>query len=523
MSEEIRFVLWAAIGLSLAAVAFLVRVGIHVGRAPSGVDTWYYLAYADAVRRRPGIRVRLPQYLLQDEVQSYAPLFPSFLALFPHAWLRRRFWMVSPGIDCVQLLLLYWLAYKITASISVAAVAASIYGFTPHLISETRSLNGRSFGALLHTVAMVLMLREVIFGPVWPWLPLALLAGSTVFLSSATAAASYGFVCLSLSLIFGNPAYLLVSCGALVLAVVISGGHYLRVIWNYVEAARYWRRNRANLGAHPIHGSPIYGTPDDGAARRGQRPGFLGKNTLQQLIRLLGENPFLLALPMAPIGDAPWAPRVYWWAISLSALSVLATLVPPLRAFGPGRSYTKAAVFPTAYTLAVGIGSLRGLVSPVGLVTLLGLALSLGAIGFFYTYLRRRATEQTSSAPPGLVRIVEKLASMDGDGVLCIPYMYADYTAYNARKSVLWGGHCGNLARFEALAPVVTRAFPELMREYGVQYVLLDTLYARVGDVRLEPFVREIARTDTFVLYRVRVPALLEAVPAGRVGRPSAD
>ncbi len=71
---------WAVGGAVVAAVAFLLRVGVNLGRSPSGVDTWYYLAYADAVRARPGLDVRLPQYLLQDERQSYPPLFPSLLA-----------------------------------------------------------------------------------------------------------------------------------------------------------------------------------------------------------------------------------------------------------------------------------------------------------------------------------------------------------------------------------------------------------------------------------------------------------
>ena len=67
--------------LLIAAVAFVLRTLVHVGREPGGVDTWYLLAYADAVRKKPGCDVRLPQNLLQDERQSYPPLFPMLLAL----------------------------------------------------------------------------------------------------------------------------------------------------------------------------------------------------------------------------------------------------------------------------------------------------------------------------------------------------------------------------------------------------------------------------------------------------------
>ncbi len=143
-------------GLLIAALAFVLRVAVHVGREPGGVDTWYLLAYADAVRRKPGFDIRLPQYLLQDERQSYPPLFPMLLALVPTAWLRRWFWVVSPAIDCAHLLFLYFVCYRITASAVIASLSAAAYAFTPQLVSDTRSLSARPFGALLCSLALVL-------------------------------------------------------------------------------------------------------------------------------------------------------------------------------------------------------------------------------------------------------------------------------------------------------------------------------------------------------------------------------
>lgn len=501
--------LWSVIvGALIVVVAFLLRVVIHAGRTPSGVDTWYLLAYADAIRKRPRLEVRLPQYLLQDERQSYAPLFPTFLALIPGPWLRRWFWVVSPAIDCAHLTLLYWLAYKITGSITAAAVSAGIYAFTPQLISETRSLNGRAFGALLHTAAMVLLLRYVISGEPWPWLPLAVLAGAGVFLASATASLGYGVVSFALSLVFAEPRCLLVSLGALAAAVILSAGHFLRVVWNYVEAARYWRRNLSLMGAHPIHDSPIYGQRGRGRGVAPSKSEFLGANPPQRLLRLVGENPFLLALPLAPYTSAPWGPWLYWWAMSLAILAVAATLLPQLRLFGPGRSYMKVAVFPTAYTLAVGVGSASGLATPVGLAVVASLALSLAAILFFYRYMARRVTEHTATAPPGLAHAVRYLAGLPGDGVLCLPYMYADYTCYHSGKRTLWGGHCGDLSRFEYLSPVIIRPLPELLREYGVHYVLLDKLYTTPEEIGLDHALEPLSSWDSFVLYRIEFARL---------------
>jgi hypothetical protein len=505
---------WAAVGALIVAVAFALRIAVHAGGQPGGVDTWYYLAYADAFRARPSFKVRLPQYLLQDEVQSYPPLFPMFLSLFPRSFLLRWFWTISPAIDCVHLLLLYWLAFKITASVPVAVVSASVYAFTPQLISETRSLNGRPFGALVHSVAMLVTLRYVSFNDAWPWLPLAVGAGAVAFLASATGSTGYAFACVTLACMFRDARYVVVAAGALAFAVAASGGHYIRVLWNYFHAVAYWFRNRSLFGAHPILHSPIYGSAAFG--RPAARPGFLGGSVAQELVRLFGENPFLLALPFAPAGVPPWGTRLYVWAVALAVLSVVATVLPPLRAFGPGRAYLKAGVFPTAYTLAVGIGTSRGLTFPLGQVTLMCLAVSVVAIAFFYVYTHRQTTERTASVPQGLALAVHHLANEAGDGVLCIPYSYADYTCYNSGKRVLWGGHCGSLRSIETLAPVISRRLSDLLEQYDVRYVLLDTAYAQPEQIGLVDLVELRGRFDTFDLYEFRPAMVASTTPASR-------
>jgi hypothetical protein len=146
----------------------------------------------------------------------------------------------------------------------------------------------------------------------------------------------------------------------------------------------------------------------------------------------------------------------------------------------------KAGVFPTAYTLAFGIGTLEGLTSPIGVATLVGLGFSLGAIWFYYAYVRGRETEQTVSTPPALTEAVAALAQLPEGGVFVTPYMYADHVAYNSGKPVLWGGHCGDLANFESVAPVITRPLGDLFRDHGVRYVLLDSLYVSPPALRLE-------------------------------------
>jgi hypothetical protein len=488
---------FSVVGMVVVAIAFAARVVVHAGRTPGGVDTWYYLAFADAFRRQPSWDVRLPQYLLQDERQSYPPLFPSLLSLVPAGWLRERYWTLSPLIDCAHLFLLYCLTARLTASVAVAGMAAAAYALTPHLISETRSLSARPFGALLHSLAMLVLLKVTLSEGMGPWAAVAVLAGACLFLSSAAMAAAYGFVCAGMSLWFRDPRYLLLATAGLVAAIVLSRGHMVRVIRNYLFAVRYWSRNHRAYGSHPIHDSPLYG----GRPRPVQRAGFLGASTLQQLVRLVGENPFLLALPLAPYAAAPVTAHLHVWAVGLAAFAVTATVVPPLRAFGPGRSYMRAAVFPTAYTIAAGIGRPAGLLRPLGLATLACLALSLGAVVFFCLYVRGRPTEQTASIPEGLTRATRVLSELPPGGVLVLPFMYADYVCYQAGRPVVWGGHCGNLARFEWVAPVLSRPLADICAELGVRYVLLDERYIRFEELRLPETPVRRADPEGFVIY----------------------
>jgi hypothetical protein len=488
------------LGVLLASAALVLRTAVHLGRAPGGVDTWYFLAYADGVRRSPGLAVRLPQYMLQDEEQSYPPLFPHLLALLPEQWLLRYYWTLSPLVDCCHLLLLYGLTLRTTGSLAIAGIAGTVYATTPHLVAETRTLNPRGLAALLHTLAVLGALRFVAFGGGWPWLVLAIVLGATLILASATGSAAYAFVSAVYCIAYCNLRYGLVVMGALSLAFLLSRGRLLSIVLNYVSALQYWRRNRHNFGAHPILDSPVYGTPRAHGSGA-WHPGFLGGSTPQMFARLLGENPFWLVLFLAPPGLDPLGTRARAWALSLTVLAVAATLIAPLRAFGPGRGLFKAAVFPTAYCLAVSMGGGRGFTTLVGLATVGAVALSLAAIVFFWYHVRRQATEQTASVPSGLGAAVRHLATLPGDGVLCLPYMYSDFVCYHSRKRILWGGHCGDLHRFEEVAPVLTRALPELFEAYGVRYLLLDHLYASLTDLHLDGEVRTEGCFESFEIY----------------------
>jgi hypothetical protein len=486
---------------AIGALAFFARTAVLFRREPGGVDAWYYLSYARAFRRRPGLRVTLPQYLLQDEEQSYAPVFPSLLGLVPERILARSFWAISPGIDCLTLTFLFLLALKLTAVPTVALVAALAYAVSPTLISETRALSPRSFGVLVHAVGLVLLLRAVIGVPHWMWTAGAVFGGAMVFLSSATATASYLFVAFTLSVWFIEPRYMALSVASLGAASVLSLGHLGRVFWNYAHAVRFWVRHRKLFGSHPILDSPIYGGPRGPVSTRPKEFGFLGQGLGPQMLRLLGENPFLLVLPLARPSGGGWQESLFVWAASLSAFAVIATVVWPLRAFGPGRSYMKSAIFPTAYVLAAAIGTPSGLLTPPGLATLAALGASVVSIVFFLGYMRGKQAELTAHIPPGLRAVAARLGSLPKGGVVCLPGGYSDYVTYQTERPVLWGSHSGSLKKFELVSPVWRERVEDAARRLGVRYLIVERAFVDPQALALDAGCALVAQEDGFDLY----------------------
>jgi len=486
---------------AIGALAFLARTAVLFGREPGGVDAWYYLAYARAFRQAPGLRVRLPQYLLQDQEQSYAPVFPSLLALLPDRILSRSFWAISPGIDCLTLTMLFLLALKLTAAPTVALVAALAYAVSPTLISETRALSPRSFGVFLHALSLVLLLRAAIGIPHWTWTAAALVSGALLFLSSATAMASYLFVSTCLAAVFHEPRYLVLPLLSMVLAWLGSFGHLGRVFVNYAHAVRYWVRHRRLFGAHPILDSPVYGGPRPRSSARPGDSGFMNQGFGPQMLRLLGENPFLLVLPFASESNSPWFSALFVWAASLSAFGVISTIVWPLRAFGPGRSYMKSAIFPTAYVLAAAIGTPQGLLSPAGLATLAALGASLVSVAFFLLYMRGKTNELNAHVPPGLRELTARLASLGEGGVVCLPGGYSDYVAYRSGRSVLWGSHSGSLQAFELVSPVWKERVEAAARRFGCRYLIVERTFVDPAVLVLDSRCRLLAHDSGFDLF----------------------
>src|SRR3979411_1466841 len=96
LERQMQAMAFMLVGLGLVGLALYLRLRVFIGTRPGGVDTWYYLASAEAIRTQKRLPIRLPQYLQHDDRESYPAVFPLFLALLSPTWLRTYFWLLSP-------------------------------------------------------------------------------------------------------------------------------------------------------------------------------------------------------------------------------------------------------------------------------------------------------------------------------------------------------------------------------------------------------------------------------------------
>jgi hypothetical protein len=280
--------------------------------------------------------------------------------------------------------------------------------------------------------------------------------------------------------------------------------------------------------------SPIYG---DGRPRPDSLGSAAPSSTVRAQARLVGENPFVLALLAAALlgqqgsishpWATAWGTAMFWWATGVFGWALLTTFAPLLRVFGPGYLYIKTSTFPTAYTLGALVvgGSTHPLSPGMGplmtrelLVALAGFPASMFSLWYFYRYIKTRKSEHTATAPPGLQSAARYLASLPGKSFACLPTMYADYLAYQTGKRVLWGGHSGDPARLDGFYPVISRPLQEFFLEYRVDYFILDLDYVELDLLALDGYVQPLRQFERFCVFQVLVPEPGVTQPMPTVG-----
>lgn len=481
--------------LCLFGLALGIRIYPLLKHTLGGIDAWYFLSYIRELKRTKRFPVKLPQYLMDIEEQWYPPGFPLLLALLPTSFLHEYHWLISPLIDCLQLLLLYVFTLTTTGSLLAAIIASAIYAVTYTLISENLNMNSRSLGATAE-VALMLCIVQYIDQAQWWWLVTSLVMGAVVLLTHKMSTQCFVFTILFLTLIESGLTYITLAIGIVIFTLVVSGGFCYKVLLGHIDILLFWQRNLHNLGAHQILESPIY-KGEVGVDTKAYKPGMTG--LILNVRRVLSHNFFLIPLLIAPfVGYG--VDRLYWWAISVYILAFVTTLFGPLRFLGEGYKYLKMAAFPTAYVLSRGgaDGYHPILATFIGLAVLVNLSL----IVRLYKILSAENRGETTTSQ-ALSEAVQFIGRLPQGVVLCLPQTYPDYVVYHTNHKVLWGGHSGGFNLVEDFFPVLRKPIEYFIEKYHVSCILLDKDYVTPAVLGLDSnsSVKELRTIGNIILY----------------------
>jgi hypothetical protein len=220
-------------------------------------DTYYHLLCAENIRRH---RFKLPsshpQFILPSGY-SYAPVYHYLLALFPRR-AREQFEKASSALfDTLLVGIFLWAAARLLgpAGWDERTVVLLGLGFSLSPALVGMGIGPRAYQGTPRTMGQ--MLTAGCFTLLWAWwwadgglrLGAVVLLGAMLPLTSAFSGQVLLFFCVVMSLLLGSPTLLLLPGVCAVAAIVLSYGHYWRMLQTQIKHLRLYARRIA--GEHP--------------------------------------------------------------------------------------------------------------------------------------------------------------------------------------------------------------------------------------------------------------------------------
>ncbi len=488
-------------GLLLACVALREAARRTLG-VSGGVDRWYWKAYTEAVDRTGRIPPELPQYLL-DEAQWYPPVYPRFLTRLPARFIEAAEPWLGIAFDVARLGLLLLAARALELSATGVLAAGLVFVSAPILVVYNVQSNPRAPGALLLEL-LVLLVLALLAGQAspWAWVVVGLLGGLVALTHKMTTQMMW-VLCLGGALALGDPRLAALGLLTPVLAWVMSGGFYKKVLRAHWDIVRFWNRNWPWLQADPVRESPVYGQAGYVTPTKLHLPGARGvARHLRGLLRNLPAAWLVPALWVTGLaGPMGGAERFIagWFAVEFG-FAIATTFVGPLKCLGGGVLYLYNAAFPAAlwYGLAVSGAAHRGSLAAFAGVAVTAQLAVVTALLILGARRGRRALEPDWDATMSFLRNAPRGV------VLCLPQNLHDEVAYRTGQPVLFGGHGYGFEKLEPVFPRLLLSVREMKARYGLRYVLAKP--ERLSE-KLQEELLNVATEKDFGTYRVFVLA----------------
>jgi hypothetical protein len=483
-------------GIAVSLLGYLIQVRPRFYNRYFGVDTWRNLSIADYIRRHKRLPDELPKYMLKGPF-DYPPLLNILLALFPKRFVEDYQGFISPLFDFLNNIVVFAVTYLLTNDLSVAVFAQLAYALTPITAIENSSLNARSLGGLLFSLSFLSgIFYSINHKPLM--LILAIVATTALLFSQKMAAQTLFLLSFGFSVLEKNFIYLIIVGLSAILAVLISGGFYLRILRGQFSVLKYFRLIIKDRYSHQVRGAlPTLKNRD-----------FIEliKATIRQypLFALIGSCPlialgffisiWMLLYPANSLlahypGLSLICRKFALWLVLLYSYGIITAWLKPFQFLGEGMKYIVYAALPSSFIVSVtATGLLINSNNPNLLLFVIAILLfSLLQINLLQNQGVIKDTTRTITA--SLRQVMDFLEKQPGEVRLAtIPFSLSDSIAYFTKSNILSSDSAYVLAHnpdYLDYYPVLRKPLEGMLNKHGINYFLVDKNYVNLNELNL--------------------------------------
>jgi len=483
-----------------------------------GIDTWRHLMVADFIRREKRFPKTLPEKYILPEASDYPPLFRLLLAFFPKKFLENWQGFISPAFDFLHSLFLYFFVYSLTRNVAIACMAQIAYVANPLIVMENSNLTTRPVASLLFSLSFVPLLYYAHFGG-GGMLAFALIGMTILILTHRFAL--QGLVALTLSFVILQKSWipLAVLLVSMALAVIVTKGFYLKVLWGHIQMLNWWRLNIHNRYAHQVRG----------LIKKGEKSPDIVFRMYQFVLRL-PPIAVLAAIPCVVFAVAV----VLWyyfgwviadfsrmgipsqifeslglWALTLMCVGIFIRSFKFVEWAGEGERYMEFGAFPTAILTSLFVWNVYR-VWPTWLVFAgFGLFILIGGL-LPAIFLQKKVIidSKDRSIGPDMRNCFQFVKEhLKGEvRMATIPLGLADSMMYFTQAKVFsTDSSLAHYNHYSDFFPVIQKPLNEIFDKYQVNTLFLNQNYAKVEELPLTGH-KEIFRSGSYTIYEIATP-----------------
>lgn len=488
------------IQIGIIAIAVLLRCVIGF-KYKIGQDTWAHLLVADIIRKKKALPDKIENFIYVGSF-GYPPVFPTLLSVIPEKVLERFVWIVSPIIEAVHIVLIYFICILITQSPEVGVLAMFLYAIHPEMVIETSNLNSRPLGSLIFTVSLVSLIFFVITGNLLLFL-LCIGFGVLLLYTHKLATQALLFTLIGFALIERNPVYAIAA--ALIFGIAYMTPWYRKkILPEHLAIQQFWMKNINLVDERGITGE-VSGKNQSSLI-------MLLRSRMVLFLRFLVYNMWFVFIAVMILlfnrrfvyPDVIYPVILFFvWACIIVFCSLIICYIPFVKFLGEGLRYLEYAIVPTIILAAIYFNKFHD--NPyvtfvfLGVIVILLLEMVMGLYYYVKKYIRL-------SPGMGIIKICSFLKSAPGENVMCLPIDTCFLIAYFTRKKVFcaFSAHAYEKAYPEALfGDPRKKPLHTLIEKYSIDFIYVDSAFYLPEELDLGA-VETIMVEDGYYLFQVK-------------------